>query len=152
MKKYYSWIFAFAIIVAVVLAGVLILAPGKKQSSKTTQPTQVTQTTQNPTNQSANGKAAQGINFKRTTIKVTASGFNPQTIKIQKGTIVIWVNQSGADASVNSDDHPTNLLYPELNLGRFSNGSSMTVSFNKTGKYTYHNELNLDQKGTIIVQ
>jgi len=143
MKKYYSWIFAFAIFVVIVIAAFLVLSTGNKQQNKTAQ---------NTANQNANSKISTPPTYQKATVTLSASGFNPTTLTVKKGTIIIWTNKSGVDGSVNSDDYPTNLLYPKLNLGRFSDGSSMTVLLEKSGKYTYHNELNLNQKGIIIVQ
>lgn len=127
----------------VIVASFLVLTAGNKQQNKATQ---------NLTNQNTNSQKVAIPTYQKAAVTLTASGFNPETLTIKRGTVVIWINQSGADGSVNSDDHPTNLLYPVLNLGRFSNGSSMTALLDKPGKYTYHNELNLDQKGTITVQ
>jgi len=87
-----------------------------------------------------------------TEVKVTSSGFQPQTLTIKTGTRVIWTNNSGVSAAINSDVHPTHLLFPLLNIGQFDSGSSVTVTFVKSGKYTYHNELNPTQRGTVIVQ
>lgn len=85
-------------------------------------------------------------------VDLTSSGFNPKTLTIKTGTRIIWFNKTGSDASVNSDDHPTNKLYPELNLGLFPNGSTVQLVLIKPGTYTYHNYLKPEQKGTIIVE
>lgn len=85
-------------------------------------------------------------------VSVTDSGFDPQTLRVKKGTIVTWVNNSSGNASVNSNDYPTNRLYPFLNLGEFSRDSSVQVTFDKPGTYGYHNYLKPDQKGTVIVE
>src|SRR5947207_677223 len=43
------------------------------------------------------------------TITLTKNGFSPVKTMIKKGTAVKWINNSGTDnASVNSDDYPTN--------------------------------------------
>jgi len=75
-----------------------------------------------------------------TTIAVTASGFKPQTLTVKPGTRIIWLNTSGATTTVNSDNYPTNLLFPFLNLGRFGNNQSVSTLFTSVGKFTYHNE------------
>lgn len=85
-------------------------------------------------------------------VTVTANGFEPQTLKIKAGTKVTWTNKSGTTANVSSDNHPTHLLYPFLNLGSFSDGSSVSVTFEKSGTFTYHNHLNPSQRGTVIVE
>ena len=86
------------------------------------------------------------------TIMLTQDGFSPSTITIQKGDSISWVNKSGKDATVNSDPHPTHTLYPPLNVGRFANGETLTLTFDATGTYGYHNHLDASQKGTILVE
>jgi plastocyanin len=86
------------------------------------------------------------------TVTLTADGYSPKTLTIKAGTTVTWVNNSGDVATVNSDPHPVHTDFSPLNLGNFSNGSKVTLTFNKTGTYGYHNHLNPSQKGTIIVR
>lgn len=86
------------------------------------------------------------------TITVTSNGFSPDTVTVKPNTIITWINKSGKTATVNSDNHPTHLEYPPLNLGEFKNGSSVQLTFDKAGTFTYHNHVNPDQKGTVIVQ
>ncbi|HKC15046.1 MAG TPA: cupredoxin domain-containing protein [Patescibacteria group bacterium] len=85
-------------------------------------------------------------------VNVTANGFVPQTLKINAGTKVTWTNKSGVTANVSSDPHPIHTLWPFLNLGNFADGSSVSVTFDKTGIYTYHNHLDPSMTGTVIVQ
>lgn len=85
-------------------------------------------------------------------VNLKASGFNPKTIKIQKGTIVKWMNQSGGVGSVYSNNHPTHLGYPPLNLGQFTNGSTLQFFFAVTGSYGYHDHLNPNRTGEVIVE
>lgn len=85
-------------------------------------------------------------------IIVTKNGFEPETVVIKAGTKVVWLNQSGGAATINSAVHPDHLLYPPLNLGQFNDGSTVSLVFGKSGKYTYHNHLNPKQTGTIIVE
>ena len=87
------------------------------------------------------------------TVTLTSAGFNPQTLTIKAGERVVWLNNSGVVGTVNSDNYPTNLLYPFLNFGQFDNDSSFSTIFTKPGTYTYYNYLsqNQSQRGTIIV-
>lgn len=86
-------------------------------------------------------------------IKLTNSGFVPSKIIINKGTAVTWTNESSSDnASVSSDDYPTNTKFPELNLGKFAIGTSLAHIFTTAGTYTYHNQFNPTDTGTIIVE
>ena len=87
-----------------------------------------------------------------TTVTVSANGFTPKTVTIRKGGRVIWVNSNAGKASVNSDNYPTNTLYPALNLGAFNSGSSVQLVFPSAGTYSYHNQFNPKQTGTVTVQ
>lgn len=111
----------------------------------TTKPSNKTQPATNPAQTLKLPEKSQGI-------VLTKSGFEPNEIKIKAKTLVIWVNKSVAAATVNSDNHPTHLLYPFLNLGEFANESSVQVKFDNPGRYTYHDHLNPGQKGTVIVE
>ena len=62
-----------------------------------------------------------------------------------------WINKSGTQVTVNSDDYPTNQLHKELNFGVFANNSSVVYTFTKPGTYGYHNQFHPNQKGKIIV-
>lgn len=85
-------------------------------------------------------------------INLTKSGFDPATIRIKKGTLIQWINQSGTAASVNSANHPTHQVYPSLNLGKFPDGAGVSLIFNDSGTYKYHNHLNPSQTGTVVVE
>ncbi len=86
------------------------------------------------------------------TVNVTNSGFDPKLITVKRGEVVIWMNTTTKKATVNSDDHPTHKLNAFLNLGSFNAKSSVQAYFAEAGTYTYHNELNPSQKGTVIVE
>ncbi len=84
-------------------------------------------------------------------VTLTASGFTPQSITVKAGTTVIWTNNSGATATVSSDNHPTHLVYPPLNLGSFGNSETLLLVFDQPGTYKYHNHLNASQTGVVVV-
>lgn len=86
------------------------------------------------------------------TVNLTTNGFSPATLTIKAGTKVTWVNQSGSNATVNSNPHPIHTDYPPLNLGSFKDGGTLSLTFDKPGTYGYHNHLNPSESGTIIVQ
>ena len=86
------------------------------------------------------------------TVQVTSTGYQPMNLTIKAGTTVTWINNSGTVVTVSSNDHPTHLLYPPLNLGKFSDGGQMSLTFDAPGTYGYHNHLNPSQTGTITVE
>lgn len=85
-------------------------------------------------------------------VDVTKTGFEPEELRIKKGTKAVWENKSGGVANVSSTPHPIHSDFPFLNLGNFEDGSSVEVVFEKAGTYTYHNHLNSSQTGTVIVE
>lgn len=95
---------------------------------------------------------AQTVVREQKMIILTADGFSPATVTIKAGTTVTWTNNSGGEATVNSDPHPQHTDYPGLNLGRFSKGQTLSLIFTALGKYGYHNHLNPWQQGTVIVE
>lgn len=136
------------IIVVIIIGGAVVLLNNKAQTSTSTNaPTSSTGSTNNQAGPSSTANQGQ------TTVTLTADdGFSPSTLTIKAGTKVTWVNNSGEDATINSNPHPTHTDYPPLNLGAFSNGQSLSLTFDKPGTYGYHNHFNPSQKGTIIVQ
>ena len=85
-------------------------------------------------------------------VNVTKNGFEPKELTVKTNTRIIWINKSGGPVTVNSDNHPSHLLFPFLNLGEFGDGSSVQVILDKPGIYTYHNHFNSSQTGTITVE
>ena len=84
-------------------------------------------------------------------VTLDKTGFSPKGVTIKVGSAVRWVNKSGAEQTVNSDNYPTNQLHKELNFGVFNNGSSFVYTFTKPGTYGYHNQYNAKQNGEVIV-
>lgn len=87
-------------------------------------------------------------------ITVTAQGFVPQTILIKKGSSVNWTNRDNKPHQIASDPHPTHSLLPALGKGKLlPAGSSFTLTFDKAGTFSYHDEENpLKFKGVVIVK
>lgn len=133
--------FLLIIAVVVILLGGFFILSNKTKNN---------QVNQNQTTQKQSPTPVKTVEGKE--VAVTNNGFEPQTITIKKGQRIVWTNKSGTNVTVNSDSHPTHLLWPFLNLGQFADGSSVSVVFEKAGKYTYHNHLNASQVGTVIVE
>lgn len=133
------------VLVVLVLGGALLFSNKANNSS-------VNSTKTTNENQNTTPTAVETNKTESASVDVTSSGFVPQTITIKAGKRVVWNNKSGGPVTVNSDSHPTHLLFPFLNLGEFDDGSSVSVVFEKAGKYTYHNHLNPSQTGTVTVE
>lgn len=130
------------IAVLVVIGGVLVLGGNLGKNSNTGK------TTNNPNTSSGQAVVTgKPITEKIETVNITNSGFNPSTITIGKNVKVIWINRSGSDVNI----VPSNGYVP-LTLGQFPDNSSVQLSFDKSGTYTYQNQLKPSQKGTVIVR
>ncbi|MCL5438527.1 MAG: cupredoxin domain-containing protein [Patescibacteria group bacterium] len=132
----------FAVVILVIIGGGILLLTNKSTKQQSSSPAQNTINQSLPTDAPKN----------QTTITVSQSGFGPNTITVKIGTVVTWINKSGSPVTVNSNNHPTHLLYSPLNLGEFNDGSSVQLTFDKPGTYGYHNHLNPSQTGTVIVK
>lgn len=133
------------ILILAIGAVVLIVGKGGYQTPTTQTPSSATvESTQPPTEITASAHQA--------TVTLTQSGFEPATVTVKAGTKVVWANNSGGIATVNSVGHPSHLTYPPLNLGEFGNGSQVSLVFDKTGTYKYHNHLNPSQTGQVVVE
>ncbi|MCH7597931.1 hypothetical protein IID27_02720 [Patescibacteria group bacterium] len=98
----------------------------------------------------------------QTIVMYTDKGFSPETIEIENGQTVRWVNDSSQNLWVASAVHPTHTLYPQKAdsdcLGSsfdactgIAPGSSFEFTFNESGSWTYHNHLSIDKIGTVNV-
>jgi len=130
-----NWLAFFLIIVFVVLlavlAGYLYLNKGKTTSTPPT-----TETT--PVSVAA--------------VTITKDGFTPTTIQVKLGTAVTWTNNDSATHQVVTDPHPGHTNLKDFDSDPLGQGDSFTFTFEKTGTFTYHDEMNpLKSKGTVIV-
>jgi plastocyanin len=128
-------------IVGVVIVLILVLVGGIFYLDK-----------QKKSGQSTNSAQRPVVLPKEVTVRLTKSGFEPKTVTINAGNAVRWVNESGKDATVNSNDYPTNRLYKALNLGTFGKGSTLSLIFTKAGTYGYHNQFNAKNTGSVTVK
>lgn len=88
-------------------------------------------------------------------VEIRKSGFFPETVKIKKGELVKWVNKDPSGKHiVASDPFPTDSDIPELvSVDGLALDESYSFTFEESGKYTYHDELNPFRfKGTVIVE
>ena len=136
-------------IIAVLIIVAAVIVVGGKLGKKATAPLPNTNTqTQQP-----QAREESTINNEETiTITATSSGFDPKTITIKAGTRVIWISTVDGTVAVASAVHPTHQIYPPLNLGRFEKGSSVQLVFDKPGTYKYHDHLNPEHTGTVVVE
>lgn len=86
-------------------------------------------------------------------VKLTDNGFEPNTLTIKSGETVKFENASSDDAWVASNVHPTHLLYRGFDEKKpMVSGGSYSFTFTKVGSWGYHNHLEPEVQGTIVVK
>lgn len=86
-------------------------------------------------------------------VKITDDGFEPSTLTVNAGDAVEFKNESSDDAWPASNVHPTHQLYPGFDAKKpLLSGDSYSFTFSKTGTWGYHNHLEPDVQGTIVVK
>lgn len=107
-----------------------------------------------------------GLNASVQTVTVTYTdqGFSPATITIRRGSRVRFVNATSESMWVASAQHPTHTTYsgtsrtehcPDTAGTAFDQcaaGNSFTFTFNKVGSWKYHNHMDSEDVGTIVVR
>ncbi len=88
------------------------------------------------------------------TVEITADGFVPATIRVDKGTEITWVNKDKSSHQVASDPHPAHDGLPGLDSQTpLAKNESYAFKFETEGTFTYHDHLDpLKFKGNIIVE
>lgn len=145
---------ALVVIVLLVLGFVIVKGSSNKAVTPTVTPSA---TTEKPSSspsamEKSPSKEPEAMSQKEDTVTLSASGFEPATITVKKGDKVVWVNKSGDSATVDSDNHPTHLLYPPLNMGTFDDGAKHELVFDKAGTYTYHDHFHPSRRGKVVVE
>lgn len=84
------------------------------------------------------------------TILYTANGFEPDSLTVEAGETVTWVNDSSGGMWVASDVHPTHEVLPEFD--QLSPGDTYSFTFEEAGEWNFHNHLSSHHIGTVIVQ
>jgi uncharacterized protein YxeA len=154
MKKIVSIISIIIIIVVIIFA----IQKNKVPSIENTPVIQNDEQTENTTQETESQSQSEFI------ITYDGDKFTPETATIQKGTLVIFNNESDKPMWIGSDNHPTHTLYPESNITKCfngenkalifdqcANGENYTFTFTQVGSWGYHNHSNPRATGTIVV-
>jgi len=87
------------------------------------------------------------------TVKLSQIMFEPQNIKISKGTKVTWVNGDSVDHYINTDSHPAHTYFPEQNSRALKAGGTYSLTFQTAGIYPYHCSAHAQTMlGSILVE
>jgi hypothetical protein len=80
------------------------------------------------------------------------SGFSPKVLRTASGTKIVLENDSSKEVHISSRPHPTHTANPELNGDVLAPGERQTLLLTNKGNWQYHNHLDPDQGGTVIVE
>lgn len=91
-------------------------------------------------------------------ITYTAEGFNPLVLnmKLDKQVAVVFINESDEDLTIKSgtSETPQGVVFEPLNINKIPSNNvkkPAVVTFDQEGIYTFHNEKNASQSGTILI-
>lgn len=93
-----------------------------------------------------------GTVLEESRVFVTEQGFDKPEVKIKVGGKVTFTNSGQSDHQIASTPHPAHTAYPALNLGVIKPFESKALVFAKAGTYGYHDHLNPQAQGTVIVE
>ena len=159
----------------VLLAALLVMGCTQQQTTTTAQTTTptttegqpatvetTTQTTAQSTTQTTTSSGGQEV-----IVEMTSSGFNPQTVTINNGDTVTWVNLDTSSHWPASASHPTHTVYPGSGIQKCGTAEQPNIfdackelgpeetysfTFNEVGEWNYHDHKNPSLFGKIVVQ
>lgn len=85
-------------------------------------------------------------------ITYSDTGFSPDTITVTSGGDITVKNESSDTLAFRSDPHPVHTEDDELNIDDLAPGESRTFTVTKKGSWGYHNHLDADKSGIIVVE
>jgi plastocyanin len=83
-------------------------------------------------------------NLSKNVVHITNYSFQPESITINKGESVTWVNDDSVTHTVTSD---TNLF----DSGSISADGNFTYTFSQSGTFRYHCSIHSSMKGEVVV-
>tara|TARA_B100000745_G_scaffold300564_1_gene255321 strand:- start:7977 stop:8738 length:762 start_codon:yes stop_codon:yes gene_type:complete len=86
------------------------------------------------------------------TVRYTDQGFLPKRVEIQVGDTVKFINESSRPMWVASDVHPAHTILPTFDQFTTSAyGESYFYTFQEAGEWRYHDHVNANELGTVMV-
>ena len=87
------------------------------------------------------------------TVEYSGQGFSPNSITVKSGTTVTWVNKGSDSMWVASDPHPVHTNLSEFDaLKGVPPRGSYSYTFTKIEKWGYHNHLDPNKTGEVVVE
>jgi plastocyanin len=102
----------------------------------------------------SSNKTTTSVKATQAEVAINSDSFTPKTIYVKAGTQLTWTNNDTKPHQVAADPYPKNNSIPGFNNDLpLSSGDSYSFTFNKKGKYTYHDQLApFNLQGTVVVE
>ncbi len=142
-KKNTAWVIVAVAVILIIGAVILFKSPAA------------------PATETKNVPIATPAPKKTATIFYSSEGFFPSSTIVKKGDTVVFENGSDKPFWPASAPHPAHTGYPEKGscggsafdaCSAAESGGTWTFSPNKAGEWKYHNHLNPNLKGVLIVE
>jgi len=78
-------------------------------------------------------------------VKITSTAFQPNSMTVQAGTTVTWINQDATDQAIASENG-------EFDSGNILPGGQYEYTFSQAGTFAYYSTINSSMTGRIIVK
>lgn len=157
-----GWIIALVLVVIVggyfLLAGDNADTPNNSEVTEDDPAAMEDQSTSTEDSSTVNGE---------TVVTYTDNGFTPNTVTVNSGDSVKFVNESSNSMWIASAVHPTHAAYDGTSLDdhcedgvsssfdscdQIPSGEDWNFTFNQEGEWNYHDHTNAGNTGTIIVE
>lgn len=138
-------VLAIAVIVLAIGGSILFFTKSGKAPAVNT-PSTVDQSSTNNTSTDTTTKNAAVI------IIYTNDGFSSEKFTANVGDVVAVKNQSSEDMQFSSDPHPIHTGDKELNQQTIPAGGSLTFKVTVKGSHGFHDHLNTNHTGILVVE
>ena len=81
---------------------------------------------------------------KKVTVTIENSKYRPDTVQVEVGDTVTWVNNDVREHTVTADDG-------SFDSGKLRTGKSFSKTFDKPGRYAYGSDPSPRTKGVVVV-
>lgn len=149
-SKSSTWLW-IAVIVLVLLGGYYVFTRQAQAPVTTDSPEAIVE----PPDESLEETVETGEVMEKESVEVVYQdgAFNPDTVTVQVGTPVRFVNGGDDEMWVASAPHPEHTDYPGFDQGEaVGNGGEYTFTFDNPGSWNYHNHENPTAFGTVVVE
>ncbi len=92
------------------------------------------------------------VKNKAATVTITAQGFQPTELLVEKGTKVVWTNEDTKGHKIGANPFPTHDSLKDLVSPILAQNESYSYTFGASGTYYYHDGLSPSTGGSVVVQ